>query len=87
MAFGAGLNAARVLEMVQRGEFDLLTDAELDWLVAGGAQLSPKTRAELDRLFESFSDADLDAICESRTLSAKGQSIQEQIYKLLGVKE
>jgi len=54
-AFGAGLNAARVIEMAERGEYDLMTDAELNWLIAGMRhELAPEISAEVDRLFESF---------------------------------
>jgi|GEM_PF-6203419 hypothetical protein len=84
-AFGAGLNIARVLAMAERGEYDRMTDAELTWLMAGMRQeLAPETNAEIDRLFESFSDADLDAICESRELSPEGNKIKARIYELLG---
>ncbi len=83
---GQSFNTARVLAMAQRGEYDLMTDAELHWLIAGMRQeLAPETSAEIDRLFESFSDADLTAIAESRELSSERQTIRARIYKLLGV--
>jgi hypothetical protein len=85
---GQSFNTARVLAMAQRGEYDLMTEAELHWLSAGMRQeLAPETSAEIDRLFESFSSDDLHAITESRELSPEGKNIRDQIYKLLGVSE
>jgi len=78
------IDAARVRAMAERGEYDLLTNAELHWLCAGGAPLSAETSAELDRLFESLSDADLRAILETRTLSPEGQAIMTRIDELMG---
>ncbi len=86
--WGASFNTTRVIEMAERGEYDLMTDAELNWLKAEVRQeLTPETSAEVDRLLESFSDADLTAIAESRELSPEGNTIKAQIYKLLGVVE
>lgn len=82
-ALGQGVNAARVMELAERGEFDLLTDAELDWLIAGGAPLSADTRAELDRLFESLSDDDLQAIIDTRELSPEGQAIMARCAEMI----
>ncbi len=84
--WGESFNPTRVIEMAERGEYDRLTNAELNWLIGGMRQeRAPETNAEIDRLFESFSDADLDALTASRELSPEGKSIRERIYQLLGV--
>ncbi len=80
---GQSFNAARVMEFAERGEFDLLTDAELDWLITGGAPLSAETRAEFDRLFAALSDDDLQAIIENRALSPEGQAIMARRDELI----
>lgn len=83
---GESFDTARVIEMAQRGEYDLMTDTELNWIIGGMRQeIAPETSAEIDRLFESYSEADLTAIMESRELSPEGKNIRDEIYRLLGV--
>lgn len=83
--WGESFNPTRVIEMAERGEYDLLTGAELNWLMGGMRQaLTPETNAALETLFDSFSTPDLRAIMESRELSPEGKRIRERIYKILG---